>query len=64
MIEPTKPSLYDLKIQRKLDALALAGTLDNIAEATRQSGCSHDMFYRYRKFFREKEPEALKHTHR
>ncbi|MEX0448004.1 hypothetical protein [Xenorhabdus sp. SGI246] len=56
MIEPTKPSLYDLKIQRKLDALALAGTLGNVAEASRQSGCSHDMLYRYRKFFRKKEP--------
>ncbi|MDC9604179.1 helix-turn-helix domain-containing protein [Xenorhabdus griffiniae] len=62
MIEPAKPSLYDLEIQRKLDALALADKLGNVAEAARQSGCSRDTLYRYRKLLEEKGPEGLKRT--
>ncbi len=62
VIEPTKPSLYDLEIQRKLDALELADKLGNVAEAARQSGCSRDTLYRHRKLLKEKGPEALKRT--
>ncbi|MDE1466104.1 ISNCY family transposase, partial [Spartinivicinus poritis] len=62
VIEPTKPSLYDLEIQQKLDAIALAEELGNVSEAARISGCSRETIYKNRRLLREKGPQALKRT--
>ena len=62
--EPTKPSQYDLEIQRKIDVLDLAEKLNNVSEAARISGCSRDTIYRNRKLLKEKGPQALKRTFR
>jgi len=42
VIEPTKPSMLDLDIQRKLEVLELAEKLQNVSEAARLSGVSRD----------------------
>jgi len=34
--------MFDLDIQKKLDVLKLADALNNVTEATRLSGVSHD----------------------
>jgi hypothetical protein len=60
--EPTKPSMYDLEIQKKLDALALAEKLGNVSEAARISGCSRETIYRNRQVLKEKGPSGLKRT--
>ena len=62
VIEPTKPSLYDLEIQKKIDAIELAGKLGNVSEAARISGCSRETIYKNRRLLREKGPLALKRT--
>jgi len=62
VIEPTKPSLYDLEIQKKLDAIALAEKLGNVAEAARISGCSRETIYRNRRLLKKEGPLALKRT--
>lgn len=36
--EPTKSSMFDLDIQKKLEVLELAEQLGNVAEASRISG--------------------------
>ncbi len=64
VIEPTKPSLYDLEIQRKMDAIALADKLGNVAEAARISGCSRESIYKNRRLLKAKGPLALKRTFR
>ena len=46
--EPIKASMEDIEIQQKLDVLALADKLGNVAEASRQSGVSRDTIYRHR----------------
>jgi transposase len=62
VIEPTKPSMYDLEIQKKIDAIELAETLGNVSEAARISGCSRETIYRNTRILKEKGPLALKRT--
>lgn len=62
VIEPTKPSMYDLEIQKKIDAIELAEKLGNVAEAARISGCSRETIYKNRRLLKEKGPLALKRT--
>jgi len=58
--EPTKPSMFDLDVQKKLDVLMLADELDNVSEAARISGVSRDTIYRHRRILKENGPEGLK----
>ena len=60
VIEPTKPSMFDLDIQRKLEVLELADKLQNVSEAARLSGVSRDTIYRHRKLIKEGGIQALK----
>ena len=60
VIEPTKPTMFDLDIQKKLDVLTLADELDNVSEAARISGVSRDTIYRHRRILKEQGPEGLK----
>ena len=64
VIEPTKPSVYDLEIQKKIDAIELAEKLANVSEAARISGCSRETIYKNRRLLKEKGPHALKRTYR
>lgn len=65
--EPTKAPLEksytshseDIDIQKKLDVLALADKLGNVAEASRLSGVSRDTIYRHRKLIEQGGVEAL-----
>ncbi len=58
--EPTKPSMLDLDVQKKLKVLELAEKLQNVSEAARLSGVSRDTIYRHRKLIKEKGLQALK----
>mgnify|MGYP001826620414 FL=1 len=58
--EPTKPSMLDLNIQKKLGVLELAEKLNNVSEAARLSGVSRDTIYRHRKLVKEGGVQALK----
>jgi hypothetical protein len=60
VIEPTKPSRFDLDIQKKLDVLKLADTLNNVTEAARISGVSRDTIYRHRQILNQHGPQGLK----
>ena len=60
VIEPTKPSMHDLEIQRKLEVLELAEELQNVSEAARISGVSRDTIYRHRKLIKAGGIQALK----
>jgi transposase len=60
VIEPTKPSMFDLDIQKKLEVLELAEKLQNVSEAARLSGVSRDTIYRHRKLIKEGGVLALK----
>ena len=60
VIEPTKPTMFDLDIQKKLEVLTLADELDNVSEAARISGVSRDTIYRHRRIIKEQGPEGLK----
>ena len=60
VIEPTKPSMLDLDIQRKLEVLELAEKLQNVSEAARLSGVSRDTIYRHRKLIKEGGVQALR----
>ena len=60
VIEPTKPSMFDLDIQKKLDVLKLADELGNVTEAARISGVSRDTIYRHRQIIKNHGPEGLK----
>jgi transposase len=60
VVEPTKPSMFDLDIQKKLEVLELAEKLDNVSEAARVSGVSRDTIYRHRKLIKEGGVQALK----
>ena len=64
VIEPTKASMYDLEIQKKIDAIELAEKLGNVSEAARISGCSRETIYKNRRLLKEKGPLALKRTFR
>lgn len=56
--------MYDLEIQRKIDAIELAEKLGNVSEAARISGCSRETIYKNRRLLKEKGPLALKRTYR
>jgi transposase len=60
--EPSKPSMNDLEIQRKVDAIELAETLQNVTEAARISGVSRQTIYKNRRLLKEKGLKALKRT--
>ena len=60
VIEPTKPSMFDLDVQKKLDVLKLADTLNNVTEAARISGVSRDTIYRHRHILNQHGPQGLK----
>ncbi len=60
VIEPTKPSMFDLDILKKLEVLELAEKLQNVSEAARLSGVSRDTIYRHRKLIKEGGVQALK----
>lgn len=60
VIEPTKPSMFDLDIQKKLEVLQLAEKLQNVSEAARLSGVSRDTIYRHRKLIKDGGIQALK----
>ena len=62
--EPTKPSMFDLEIQKKIDAIELAKELENITEAAKRSGVSRQTIYHNKKLLEEKGPEALRRTYR
>ncbi len=62
VIEPTKFSMVDLEIQKKVDAIELAEKLGNVAEAARISGVSRQTIYKNRKILEEKGEDALKRT--
>jgi len=62
VIEPTKASIDDLEIQKKIDAIELAEKLGNVSEAARISGCSRETIYKNRRLLKEKGPLALKRT--
>ena len=58
--EPEKVSSEDHEIQKKLEVLALADRLGNVAEASRLSGVSRDTIYRHRKLIKQGGIESLK----
>ncbi len=58
--EPTKPSMFDMEIQKKLDVLELAEQLGNVSEAAKIGGVSRDTIYRHGKLIREGGVAALK----
>jgi len=60
--EPTKPSMFDLEIQKKIDAIELAEELGSVSEAARRSGVSRQTIYKNKKLLEEKGPAALKRT--
>ena len=64
VIEPTKPSMYDMEIQKKIGAIELAEKLGNVSEAARISGCSRETIYKNRRLLKEKGPLALKRAFR
>ncbi len=60
VVEPTKASLEDQEIQKKLEVLALADKLGNVSEASRLSGVSRDTIYRHRRLLKQGGIDALK----
>lgn len=60
VIEPTKMSIEDLEIQKKVDVLELADKLGNVSEASRVSGISRDTIYRHRRLLKENGKQALR----
>lgn len=58
--EPVKASMEDTDVQKKLDVLALANKLGNVAEASRLSDVSRDTIYRHRRLLKEGGSNALK----
>uniref|UniRef100_UPI00248D7813 helix-turn-helix domain-containing protein n=1 Tax=Parendozoicomonas sp. Alg238-R29 TaxID=2993446 RepID=UPI00248D7813 len=64
VVEPSRASVYDLEIQKKVDAIELAERLGNVSEAARLSGCSRETIYKNRKLLKEHGPKALKRQFR
>lgn len=64
VLEPTKKSIYELEIQKKIDAIELAETLGSVSKAARISGFSRETIYKNRRLLKEKGPMALKRTFR
>ena len=54
--------MYDLEIQKKIDAIELAEQLGNVSEAARISGCSRETIYKNKRLLKQKGPLALKRT--
>jgi len=59
VIEPTKSSIYDLEIQKKIDVLELAKKY-SISKAARMTGVSRDTIYRHKRLLKEQGPEGLR----
>jgi len=64
VVEPTKLSMTDLEIRKKIDAIKLAEKLQNVTEAAKISGVSRQTIYKNRKLLKEKGPQSLKRTFR
>lgn len=64
VVEPTKLSMADLEIRKKIDAIELAEKLQNVTEAAKISGVSRQTIYKNRKLLKEKGPQSLKRTFR
>jgi len=64
VIEPSKPSMADLEIQKRIDAIELTEKLQNVTKAARISGCSRETIYKNRRLLKEKGLQALKRTFR
>jgi transposase len=64
IVEPSKPSMLDLEIQRKIDAIQLAEKLQSVTEAARRSGVSRQTIYKNRKILEKHGPQALKRIFR
>jgi transposase len=62
VIEPTKLSMADLEIKKKIDAIELAKKLQNVTEAAKISGISRQTIYKNKKLLEEKGPQSLKRT--
>lgn len=62
VLEPTKLSLVDYEIQKKVAAIELASTLGSVSKAAKQSGVSRQTIYKNRKLLKEKGPASLKRT--
>ena len=62
VIEPTKLSMADLEIKKKLDAIELAEKLQNVTEAAKISGVSRQTIYKNKKILIEQGAQALKRT--
>jgi transposase len=62
--EPSKPSMLDLEIQRKINAIELAKQIQNVAEAARRSGVSRQTIYRNQKILKKQGSQSLKSTFR
>ncbi|WP_219908557.1 hypothetical protein [Nitrosomonas aestuarii] len=59
VVEPTRPSMVDLEIQKKVDAIALTEKLQNVAEAARISGVSRQTLYKDRRLLNSKQITRL-----
>jgi transposase len=62
VIEPTKLSMADLEIKKKIDAIELAEKLKSVTKAAKISGVSRQTIYKNKKILREQGPQALKRT--
>jgi transposase len=64
VVKPTKLSMADLEIKKKIYAIELAEKLQNVTEAAKISGVSRQTIYKNRKLLKEKGPQSLKRTFR
>jgi transposase len=64
VIEPSKLSMADLEIRKKIDVIELAEKLQNVTEAAKISGVSRQTIYKNKKILEEKGPQSLKRTFR
>ena len=60
VVEPTKISMEELEVKKRLEILTLADNLGNVSEASRLSGVSRDTIYRYRRLLKQGGIEALR----
>jgi transposase len=64
VVEPTKLSMADLEIRKKIEAIELAEKLQNVTEAAKISGVSRQTIYKNKKLLKENGPQSLKRTFR
>ena len=57
-------SVYDLEIQKKIDAIELAEKLGNVSEAARRCGCFRETIYKSRRLLQKHGAKALKRQFR